>query len=328
MARRPTEDFVRHYDLLVLRTGNSPNAIRAALNRDGQLALSIRELDDIWRLVEQHRRFAKRRFIVQTHPKFCQVFNDYEARWKDRAMMAVMDWEAEQRGEEPISQIIDRVLLEFEEESKTNARESVGEEQHEVHEWDFDPDEHSASEGIFWAGEVLRCAADQGDEHYGAMCSRAAGALKWIQETIGLDFSEVERRWKEFPVITVPKHVSDKHGIEDPYSLFGYLTQIRLAYMIGADLAAIAMCRAVTEILIRVHYNQDDKTDLMTLIKSTQKRREGSVLRDRNIVAKVQAANDILHVNKGDIEHRDRSRALIRDWVEALQELIVRLRES
>ncbi len=147
---------------------------------------------------------------------------------------------------------------------------------------------------------------------------------KWIREAVGLDLAQVERRWKEFPVIIVPKHVSDKHGVEDPYSLFGYLSQVRLAYIAGADLAAIAMCRAVTEILIRFHYNRDNQTDLMTSIKSTAKRpREGSILRDRNIVAKVREANDILHVNKDDIEHRDRSSGLIRDWVQALQDMIV-----
>jgi|SRR5271165_3818869 len=326
MARRLTEDFVGHYDLLISRTGNSPNAVRAALIRDGQLAVNIRELDYVWQLVEQHRRFSKRRFIVQAHPEFCRAFSDYKERWKDRAMVAVWDWEAEQRGEESLSQWLDRVLEETPEES----REPVGGDQHEVPDWEFDPEKHSAASEIAFAEDVLGWqAASESEEQYEAACSRAVGALKWIRETVGLDIAKVEIRWREFPVIIFPKLVSDKHGIEDPYSLFGYLTQIRLAYMIGADLAAIAMCRAATEILIRVRCNQDDGTKLGPLIKLTLRKPQFSFLRPYNIDRKVQEANDILHFKKkDDIDHRDRSRALIREWVKVLQEMIVRLRES
>jgi len=163
---------------------------------------------------------------------------------------------------------------------------------------------------------------------HAAMCSRAAGALKWIRESVGLDLPEVERRWKEIPPIIVPKHVSDQHGIEDPRSLFGYLDQVRLAYIIGADLAAISMCRATTEILIRFHYNMYDQTRLGKLVESTQNKLEFSFLRRHNLGAKIQKANHILHVNKEDIkvdiDHRSESQALVRDWIITLRKMIER----
>jgi hypothetical protein len=321
MARRPTEDFIHHYDLLVSRTGNSPNAVRAALNRDDQLAASVRELDDIWQLVERHRRFSKRRFIVQAHPKFWRAFDDYEKRWKEHAMDAVWNWEAEQRGEEIPGDWIGLLLGE----SDDNAPVSISTDQHEMLEWQFDPDEHSAASAIDFAEQILELESHyDADGPHIAACSRALGAFKWLRETVGLDIAEVETWWREFPVIVVPKHVSDRHGIEEPRSLFGYLTQIRLAYIIGADFAAIAMCRAATDILVRFHYNSgDNTTKLGPLIRSTEKRRDGSVLKKWNIGSKVEEANDILHVNQDDISHRDRSRALILDWVKALQEMIV-----
>jgi hypothetical protein len=310
---------------LISCTGNSPNNIRTALNRDGQLAVSIRELDDLWQIFEQHRRFSKRRFILQAHPEFGRALDGYESHWKYRAMMAVRDWEAEQRGDEPPSRTIDRLFDEWEKKSRDNAREPVGRDLDERHEWEFDPDEHSAASEIGFAEEMVRFEAASGgsEEQYQAAFSRAAGAFKWLRETVGLDLAEVERRWKEFPVIIVPKSVSDKHGIEDPKSLFSYLSQVRLAYIVGADLAAIAMCRTATEILVRSHYNSGDKTTLLgRLIRLTEKRRDGSILKKWNVGAKVAAANDILHVNQ-DIGHRDSSRALIRDWVQALQDMIV-----
>jgi hypothetical protein len=324
MALRVTEEFVKHHNLLASLCGNSPSNVDAALSRNEQLAASIRQLDEMWHIVEQHRRFSKRRFIIQAHPKFRRALDDYEKRWKNKAMVAMWDWEAVKRGEEPLSHQFERFLKESEASSKANADESFDEDDDEDV-WEFDPDKHSAASLIEFAEEIVHYEIDSGaEDDYAARCSRTAGALKWVRESIGLNIAEIERRWKEFPIITVPIHVSNRHGIEDPYSLFAYLTQIRLAYMIGADLAAIAMCRAATEILIRVHYNQDDKTDLMNLIKKTQERRQVSQLfRNHNIVSKVREANDILHFNKDAIQHRDRSRALIRDWVNALQDMIL-----
>ena len=326
MARRLTEDFVRHYNLLIRSTGNSPNGIRAALNSDGQIAVSIRELDRLWRLIDKHRRFSKRKFIVQADPRFRRAFDNYEEHRK-HAVVALWHWEAEQSHDELLSQELERWLSERLEASCDNALEAVDGDQDEVHEWEFDPDKHSASGEIYFAEVILQSEKANGDEEYGAACSRAVGALKWIHDTVGLDIGEVERRWREFPVFVVPKHVSDKHGIEDPHSLFGYLTQIRLAYMIGADLAAIAMCRATTEILFRVHFNQDSKTELVPLIRSTLQQPKFSFLKPHNIIEKVREANAILHVDKDAIRHRDRPWALIRDWVKVLEDMIMRVRE-
>jgi hypothetical protein len=91
--------------------------------------------------------------------------------------------------------------------------------------------------------------------------------------------------------------------------------------MIGADLAAITMCRAATEILIRNHYNKDSNTNLIPLVKYTEKRRKFSFLKPFNLATKIDDANNILHFNE-DIKNADRNRAIVRDWVEVLQEMI------
>jgi hypothetical protein len=126
--------------------------------------------------------------------------------------------------------------------------------------------------------------------------------------------------------LIVSQHVSDRHGIKDPRSLFAYLTQIRLDYMVEADLAAIAMCRAATEILMRHHYNQDERTDLTPLIQGTQEKRNFQWLKVHNLVAMVRQANDILHFDftRYDITHKDWSQALVRRWIETLQEMILK----
>jgi hypothetical protein len=84
MALRITEDFVQHHKVLVQRTGNNSYNVRRALDRDPALAVSIRELDRIWRMIESHRKRSKRRFIVQTDPGFPTAIDDYKERWPGR----------------------------------------------------------------------------------------------------------------------------------------------------------------------------------------------------------------------------------------------------
>ena len=317
MARqRLTEDFVRHYEVLRDRTGNNPFGIRGALTKNPQLAVSIRELDRLWDAFEEHRKFSKHRFIVQAHPKFDSSFRAYQARWR-RAWLDLRDWEDEQAGREPFSVWFAREMLDS---STAEAEGSQEEERSEEEEqdWDFDSERHSAASLVEGVAEYIRsCKAD--DEPF---FSRAAGAFDWLSKSVNLDLSKIEERWREFPVIRVPQHVSDKHALNNTDSLYGYLTQVRLAYMIGADLAAIAMCRSATEMLIRFHYNNDSQTKLGPLIKRTEEQKQNAFLRKHNIGAKVEEANKILHIEKHDIKTVNLSRALILDWVIALQEII------
>jgi hypothetical protein len=309
--QRVTEDFVRHYELLRDRAGNTPFGVQRALDRDPQLAVSIRELDRIWRLIQEHRRKSKRRVIVQTHPKFPAAAADYLKRWQN-TWGELLDWEDRREGREPLGDWLVRVLAETPEAPGPPEAPPLIDE-----DWDFDPDEHRAAPLIEGMADYVKASAE-----HEPFCSRATQAYEWMTNTVGLDLRSIEQRWREFPVIHVPEGISNAHGINDPYSLFGYLDNVRLAYEIGADLAAIAMCRAGTEILIRIHYTKDAKTDLIPLIKQIQRRREFSFLRHYNLVAKVDEANRILHFDRDDIKNADRSRALIREWVAALQEMI------
>ncbi len=155
---------------------------------------------------------------------------------------------------------------------------------------------------------------------------------QWLHETVGLNFSDIETRWKEFPVIVAPQYVSDKYGPDQPHGLYGYLTQIRLAYTIGADSAAIALCRATTELLIRDHYPSDlnIKNDLSGLIRSVQNLPRFAFLKKYHLTDKVQEAHDILHGRSlggstvDTVRHQHRARGLVRDWVVVLDEMITK----
>jgi hypothetical protein len=176
----------------------------------------------------------------------------------------------------------------------------------------------------------------------------SAEALAWLEDTVDLNFEQIQIRWKEVPVVAVPQEVSDKCGLDEPRGLFGYLDQIRLAYILGADLAAIALCRVATELLIRYHYAGDvpdaqntRKTKLtgepgrgkLNLIAHAESRCE--FLKNYNWAAKVKAASEILHnPNAGETDerlhsiegrHRNPFRGLVVECMKVLEEMISRV---
>ncbi len=188
----------------------------------------------------------------------------------------------------------------------------------------------------WWASE---------DDPWQGQC---AEALAWLNETAGLDFSDLQSRWKDVPKIIVAKHVSDKYGLNEPRGLFGYLDQIRLAYVVGADLAAIALCRSTTELLIRHHYARHlpystvskgrGRTSLTGtnppgLIEEAEKKHE--FLRNFNLGTKVDDANKILHrpmtgeTDEGvfsiEARHRNPYRGFAIEWMRVLKEMIAQV---
>ena len=134
---------------------------------------------------------------------------------------------------------------------------------------------------------------------------------------------------KEFPDFIVPQHVSDHYGVEGTARVVCLSFPGEIGYIIGADQAAIALCRSVTELLIRSHYaseipdaNNSRKTRLGWLIEQLQDRDDFKFLRCINLVAKVNEANDILHQAATYIEDRDRACGIVIDWFKVLEEMI------
>ena len=303
------KDFAGHYRLLVEQTENHPSEVRQALDKNRDLAASIQRLHEIQKVITSNSRSAE---LFQAHPEFYEAFRDFEEHWS-RAYNDYLNWLTEK-------------LLDLDLSETTEINETLMDDRPEDDgRWsgDFDPDRDSIATVILSIEDHLRR-----DELDGW-----AEGLEWLQDTVGLNFEEIETRWKEFPVIIVPHHVSDKYSPDpaEPHGLFGYLNQVRLAYIIGADLAAVALCRATTELLIRQHYASDipnarrsRKTKLSWLIEQAENREEFSFLKNFNLTTRVDQANDILHTSTDDIKHRDRARGLVRGWVRDLDEMITK----
>jgi hypothetical protein len=282
------------------------------------------------------------RFTAQVPPKFREALADFRLRWADAcALKTVVALSIEELFDaievvEPLDsdadlekasafagnwlgKLLDSLpCLPMAEERSDDATEPRP----------FDPSRDSVDEAIWWLVDIFG-KDPLFVENFGYSADEP---LTWINETVGLNLGEIERRWLEFPVIVVPQHVSDRYGLDEPHGLYGLLTQVRLAYMSGANLAAIALCRSVTELLIRYHYASDipnatiskgkGRTGLEWLIQQVQQRKEFESLRRFNLIAKIDDANNILHQAATDIVHREHTRGLVMEWVSVLVEMI------
>jgi hypothetical protein len=124
----------------------------------------------------------------------------------------------------------------------------------------FRPESHDGGQAIEALTKLLleQAEARRGDEFDDSPIANiydvGVQALDHFQNVMGIDIQRAFDRWNALPAVFVPKHVSDKHGLTDKDGLFVLFDQAVRAYVAGAPAAAIALCRALLETILRDHY--------------------------------------------------------------------------
>ena len=138
---------------------------------------------------------------------------------------------------------------------------------------DFNPSTHEGRKAI---SELINLAEQERDTHrdfdddpvnYRLANTWSIGiqAVNFIKEPVGIDLGGVFDRWNKVPTIFVPSHVSNHHGLTEKHSLYGLLEEARKAYVAGAPIASVAMCRAIMEMVLKKHYLRDLRNPPSTL---------------------------------------------------------------
>lgn len=78
---RATENFVKLLNELEASTNSDPANLVHALSENSQLSVIVRKLDDLFRLIEHHRKSSKRRYIPQAYEGFDRSLVRYRAVW-------------------------------------------------------------------------------------------------------------------------------------------------------------------------------------------------------------------------------------------------------
>ncbi|MGH7037390.1 MAG: hypothetical protein ACREE4_12325 [Stellaceae bacterium] len=117
----------------------------------------------------------------------------------------------------------------------------------------------------------------------------------YLINTIGLNIYSVFRRWRRVPVVFMPAHVSNRYGASTKGSLLHLLDDAVRAYVFGAPAAAIAMCRAALETVLKRHYGhgqwENVKLGQLVILASQQY----DFIQEKRITSLVQKANRIVH---------------------------------
>ena len=212
---------------------------------------------------ELHQLLSDRKRIGRVPPGFEPAWDDYRAKWAP----------AIDHGS-----ISDFLKIEFGPYDPDNpyAAFPQANETHEPREPDPEDDEnfipqyHDGGSALrlgvdYWRSacdvytEQVRSGVDEDyDKLIANQCSIALGAFDYLTRVIGVDVGGIFRRWREVPVILMPTAVSDRHG-EEKGSLNELLDSAVRAYVGGAPAAAITLCRAILEMVLKHHYLTDPK---------------------------------------------------------------------
>lgn len=165
---------------------------------------------------------------------------------------------------------------------------------------------------------------DGDDDIFSRIEEIADGALKFLEEDIGIDIREIFSKYHEIPNFFVPTHVSNKHGLTARVGLYGQLNDAIRAYVAGAPSASIAMCRSILETILKDHYIQSNERDirLSDLIVMADEKYD---FIQRNLLDKIRIeGNTIMHnIQKRGNLMRSEEKAIL-DFFKTLSFLIER----
>jgi hypothetical protein len=192
---------------------------------------------------------------------------------------------------------------------------------------EFDPKTHDGAYLIEELISYLRELIEKDDKLESQIATDmrvSLGAYDYLTETIGLDVSGIFRRWKSVPITFMPSHVSKKVGQTEKGSLDDLLNDAVRAFVCGAPAAAIAMCRAALEMVLKRHYGKDAWDDLkLADIIALASRRYGSIP-DRQLLRLNRDANKILHNYSARNRMSEKDERTILEFIGAVKFLIQR----
>ena len=151
-------------------------------------------------------------------------------------------------------------------------------------------------------GSWERVSASTVDEEVSDKVYEGERALDKILTSIGLlNLPNALYRQRMLSAVHIPTHVS-AGNMDHAIALVEALKEAHRVFILGAPLAAIALCRTVSEIIIRDHYRiGDESTGFTERFDKARKdpiaSRKGA---DEDLVQLVKYASNILHGRKTD----------------------------
>ncbi|MGO9619978.1 MAG: hypothetical protein ACLPT6_01055 [Desulfobaccales bacterium] len=283
--------FLSKFERLKRQINNSPKTL-------SWLAKESEDLQDLcYGLKCNYDAIAK--FLSKKGFKHTFITVAFENQYKEyagnyQALVSKAAEPAEKRSRKLLEDSLRKLEENWEKDGKTKEdyRNFLNNFLSEYSESPFDPtkDEPSALiEGILDDANLLDVTMSDIDEEWTERYKKAWGAWKFFTETLGLDFSGINKRWLSAPELFVLPHIAqtDNSPIVELYS------EAVKAYASGCKIASVAMCRALMEYILKNHYINVQEEKLGKIIAIAEARFPG--LKKLRMREKKKISDDILH---------------------------------
>ncbi len=280
--------FRSRFDSLIAAVKDDPRRLQGVQATDKNLKQLA---SDLMHAADNVERLQSEKKVVQNvDPHVLARWKQYREKWKMSVWYAGGRRRSQQQGQ--FSLIIGE-MPSFEN-YRNEYREYIQEDPDpNWYPFDFDPQIHEGGRAVERLFETMReyreRAAEQvpdlaeddpgDDSDYEALSAEAniltvgLQAVDYFQENIGISISGSFKRWNKLKPTMIPIRVSDVWDSSGKNPLFELLNDAIRAYVAGAPAAAVAMCRAALETVLKDYYLSEvklEKRDLEGRIKSMQ----------------------------------------------------------
>jgi hypothetical protein len=125
----------------------------------------------------------------------------------------------------------------------------------------------------------------------------AAEEWAYLNGEIGFDLRGVFRRRRLVPFVLFPRHVAARRGQNEKLSIYKILRQAQEAFVFGTPFAALALMRAIMEVVLRENYGADGNNLSEQISNSKKLLPKGADEAELHRLRKF--ANAILHLDPG-----------------------------
>ena len=328
MATKLNELYARFLEVfgdLKSLTDDDPDCLSWRWKEDKNLESMISELNaltrDFERTIDEAKAWSPMKFFAPPHSNFLEGFDEYNRRYR-----GAIDRASSEASSAKLDELLESGRRALAEKSSRNgvSAEIDEAEDDDVDYWNywtpekFDPLKHDAFSKVELLFDYLAEKRGDPDVSKGKyypddpnlddFINSGLGAWEYINRDIGANLPAISARLKKLPWPEIPRHVWDSHGRKKLFSVFRLLEEAHKAYVFGLPLAALAMCRPITEKLLEQHYVRMTSSNLNDLIDQAEERYPW--IKRENLHDKQHIANDILHANRRARPHHPRQRHL------------------
>lgn len=243
----PFEAFLEKFSRLKAKVNNNPANLHWKSKNDPSLGKLAFELYGDFQGIVRGLAALPMKSVTPPTAIFTDTFREFGEKWKVPVQSIGDEWIAQQLPE--VMRFIEGIDPEKLQENHPELAESL------LDPPKFNPtaeNPYEESEYIFWWADISMSnhkGTDIGDSLH-----KALQAWDHYQNTIGLNLRAIWHRWSKVQTVLVPPHVAGSPIRDGRAGLVELLSEAVKAFVFGVNGAAIAMCRALTEMILIEYY--------------------------------------------------------------------------